>query len=455
MPVNQSSAAREQDYQGVVLLGRYRVLRLIGRGGMASVWLAEHMQLGSQVAVKFTRKLDANNIARFHQEAQTSAQLNSPHIVNVHDVGVHEGAPFLVMELLEGESLAEHLLARGRLPASETLQIVSQVGRALRRAHERKVIHRDLKPSNLFLVAGEKQLHVKLLDFGAARVADSERTRTGDFVGTPHYMSPEQALDARQVGASADLWSLAMIVFQCLVGRRAIQGRNLALVLQALGEHRLPVPSDHAELPPAFDHWFERATRKDPESRFRDVEHFVSSLEVALDEENEALLAEDISLPLHSRSPFPHRSQLTIGLLVLVCFGAFVFLWGGAASSESSRLETPRAAEADVALDPPEKPLPPGAPSALDGVARGEGVNPKPPVSPAPTTLPPSFSSSTTRALPPPSPSQAERASPPATPLPPAGAVVNPVPPPAAPALPPTKLQDPPPEEEDLWGPRR
>ena len=176
-------------------------------------------------------------LARFLQEAQSAAALRSPHVVQIMDYGVHQGTPFIAMELLEGESLADRLRRAGRLSPAETLRVVTHVARAIARAHEAGVVHRDLKPDNIFLVFNADEEIAKVLDFGIAKVQEpsgdsvTPATQTGAVMGTPHYMSPEQARGNRAVDHRSDLWSLGVICYECMTGRRPFESTVLGDLL--------------------------------------------------------------------------------------------------------------------------------------------------------------------------------------------------------------------------------
>ncbi|MEY2935810.1 MAG: hypothetical protein RL033_6559, partial [Pseudomonadota bacterium] len=203
---------------------------------MGVVWRAEDLQLAAPVAVKLLHGRHAHHPelrARFEAEAAIGAQLRGPHVVQVFERGVDgpSALPFIAMELLEGESLQERLARCGPLTPAELLRIVAQVARALTRAHALGIIHRDLKPANLFLVRdGETEL-AKVLDFGIAkRFADPAgrmRTVTGNLLGTPTYMSPEQITGSKRVDHRCDLWSLAVIAVECLTGRLPFDAEHL------------------------------------------------------------------------------------------------------------------------------------------------------------------------------------------------------------------------------------
>jgi serine/threonine-protein kinase len=203
---------------GAMLTPTLRLVDRIGAGGMGTVWRADHLGLGMQVAVKCIDAELAQQapelIARFTQEARTTAQIDSVHAVTAYEHGVtDDGLPYLVLELLRGSTLADWLALAGRLSGRETRLLVDQVGLVLERAHSLGIIHRDLKPANLFLVDGDDELFVKVLDFGVAKRLEKQGgdnvTATGVMMGTVEYMSPEQIRAAKHVDGRADLWSLA------------------------------------------------------------------------------------------------------------------------------------------------------------------------------------------------------------------------------------------------------
>ncbi|MBI2390273.1 MAG: serine/threonine protein kinase [Deltaproteobacteria bacterium] len=218
---------------------------------MGAVWIGEHLALKTQVAVKFIlagSEHDSDARERFSREAEAAAQVKSPHVAQTFDHGVTaDGVPFIVMELLEGEDLARHLAANGRLVLREAATIVTQVCRALARAHARGLIHRDVKPANIFLCdVGTPERFVKLLDFGVAKtVGDaSTATKSGSVTGTPVYMAPEQLLGARDLDHRADLWSVAVVVYEMLVGRRPLTEENAAAIGVRLHTRGMPRASE-------------------------------------------------------------------------------------------------------------------------------------------------------------------------------------------------------------------
>jgi serine/threonine protein kinase len=258
-------------------VGRYELVQRIGRGGMGEVWKGRHLTLGAPVAIKF--ELNGAETERFVQEGRVAASLSSSHICRVLEEGTYEGRAYLVMEFLEGETLGERLLSEGRIAPAELTRIVADVALGLACAHAAGIVHRDLKPSNIFLL---RDGLTKVLDFGVARVEGADHTSSGQFLGTLRYVSPEQARDARKVTARSDLWSLGVIVFECVVGKRLFQGESLPEILDAIYHRDLPRPSDLGPASAEFDAWFMRVMQRDPQLRPPSVEDFARTLHDAL-----------------------------------------------------------------------------------------------------------------------------------------------------------------------------
>ena len=263
--------------QGSVVAGKYRLHRPLGEGGMGAVWVARHIRRETNVAVKLlhTNPSTAGDVRpRFEREARTSAMLQSPHVVQVFDYGVEEGMPYLVMELLDGESLVARLEREGRLSIPAAATILTQICRALHRAHEAGIIHRDLKPSNLFLARHDDGEVVKVLDFGIAKAMGSELAgafaAAGISAEMPYYMSPEQVGGAKSVDFRSDLWSLAVILFRALTGQLPFPGDDVAQVIHRISVDPIPVPSHLApDLSPEVDRFFARALSRDARRRFQ------------------------------------------------------------------------------------------------------------------------------------------------------------------------------------------
>ena len=264
------------------LANRYELTSPIAGGGMGQVWRGHDTLLDRPVAVKVLRDelaADSTFLARFRAEAQHAALLVHPHIAAVFDYGeVHaEGAPpcaYLVLELVDGESLADVLSREGRLDVPRTLHLLRQAADGLAAAHAAGLVHRDVKPANL-LVRNDGVL--KVTDFGIARSASSVPiTQTGQVIGTPHYLAPEQA-EGRSSGSASDVYALGAVAYECLSGRRPFEGENpVQVALKQIREEPAPLPPD---VPPDVRAVVERAMRKDPAERFPDA----AALREALD----------------------------------------------------------------------------------------------------------------------------------------------------------------------------
>lgn len=281
----------QRDCAARVIAGKYRLIEPLARGAMGTIWRARHVLLECDVAVKLMDEralLREDARLRFLREARTAALLRGAHVVQLFDYGVDGETPYLVMELLAGESLRARLTRVGKLSKRETWRVLSQLARALARAHERAVVHRDLSPSNVFLVdegAGES---VKLLDFGIAKssrrsqLAEPNLTLHGTILGTPSYMSPEQLESTADIDHRSDIWSLGVIAFECLIGDVPFQSDTFPGLVLAICSRALPIPSQRANLPRGFDAWFARACARAPGERFASASEAAKALRRAL-----------------------------------------------------------------------------------------------------------------------------------------------------------------------------
>jgi serine/threonine-protein kinase len=258
---------------------------------MGSVWVADHRALQTQVVVKFMHAQltgDKESLLRFSREAAASANVKSPHVVQVHDHGIApDGAPFIVMELLEGTDLATYSEKTGPMPLLEVEHVISQTCKALSRAHERGIIHRDIKPQNLFLTnVGGGEVFVKVLDFGIAKASDSHHaissaTKTGAMMGTPYYMSPEQMIGAKGIDHRTDLWGLGVVAFECLTGHKPFDAETIGGLALAICSAPMPVPSQiNGMLSADVDRWFARACAREATQRFSSAKEMADALHV-------------------------------------------------------------------------------------------------------------------------------------------------------------------------------
>lgn len=282
---------------GTVLADKYRVTREIGRGGMAAVYEAQNVDIGKRVAVKVLNAELTHStvvIERFLREARAAAAVNSPYICDVYDAGkLEDGRPFLVLELLEGESLYDRMVKVRRFDTALVSRIFTQIGRGLTKAHEASIIHRDLKPENIFLTTGDDgETVAKILDFGLAKFYEPSSgtgqvqhrlTREGAIFGTPAYMSPEQVKGQGAVDHRADLWALGCMVFECLIGRTVwTTDQGVAMIFAQVATAPLPVPSRlRKDLPLSFDRWFSKALQRDPAKRFQSAKELSDELAAA------------------------------------------------------------------------------------------------------------------------------------------------------------------------------
>lgn len=295
MSANGSSPeSKPSVFPGATISGRFRLERLLGRGSMGSVWLARHLALDVDVAVKF---IDAafrdqkDHRSRFALEAQAAARINSPHVVNVLDFGAESsGRLYIAMEYLQGEDLNKLLERNGRLSPELTARVVSHACRGLARAHALGIAHRDVKPENLFLCGATEDdgFVLKILDFGVAKTTQSaskELTGTiaGQLVGSPAYMSPEQAHGSLSVDFRSDLFSLAVVAYHCLTGVVPFGGDSLAeLLIGIVSKDPVPATRLAPGLPRAIDDWFRRALDKDPTRRFASAKELAQAFHLAV-----------------------------------------------------------------------------------------------------------------------------------------------------------------------------
>ena len=433
-------------HAGMMVTPSVKLVRPLGEGGMGSVWVADHLALHTQVVVKFIAdalKDSKEAVDRFSREAAAAAQVRSPHVVQTFDHGISaDGVPYIVMELLEGRDLGHFLDREGKASPDLVVELLVQLGRALDRAHERGIVHRDIKPGNIFLCdSGSGDVFVKLLDFGIAKGVDvphlDSGTKTGAMIGSPFYMSPEQILGSKDIGPQSDLWSVGVVAYEALTGKKPFDAETMGGLAIRIHSEPLPLPSKaNPALSPAVDAWFARACARTVRDRFNTGKEMAESLAAALGGEmprsigvprtstgsnshhpmvNEPTLATtDAGLSALSRSTAPAPSKLNRVLLMagvgcVVAFGAFFGIsrlrdhhdttpgLTAAASPlppPSSLPTTSAAANPPTSLSPipasalAPSPVPEPAVAAPAPVSK-PGHKPKPPPSSSPGTRPP------------------------------------------------------------------
>ncbi|HHH29833.1 MAG TPA: serine/threonine protein kinase [Polyangiaceae bacterium] len=265
-----------------------QLVRPLAEGSMGQVWAARHRALGIDVAVKLIGRgvVEDDDRRRLEREARAASEIASPHVARVFDHGrTPAGDPFMVMELLEGEPLDTRLEREGRVALDEVAALVTQIADALDRAHAAGIVHRDVKPANLFLARTAHGTSAKLLDFGVAKWmgtdgADGVLTADGSLVGTPHYMSPEQIIHGSRLSIQVDLWSLAVVAYECLAGRRPFEAATLDDLSLTIFASRFPRLTEiRPDLSPGLDMFFARAFRKKVDERYTDVRAMATAFE--------------------------------------------------------------------------------------------------------------------------------------------------------------------------------
>src|SRR6058998_4182048 len=258
--------------------GRYRIVRKLGAGGMANVYLAEDQDLGRAVAIKILNDRHANDdqfVERFRREAKNAAGLSHPNIVSIYDRGEAEGTYYIAMEYLDGRSLKELVVARGPLPIADAIEFTRQVLAALRFAHRKGVVHRDIKPHNVMADADGR---LKVTDFGIARAGVSQMTEAGSIIGTAQYLSPEQARGAA-VDQRSDLYSVGVVLYELLTGTVPFTGESpVEIAMKHLSSPAEPPSAKRADVPRDLDLVVLRALAKDQADRYQSAEEMDADL---------------------------------------------------------------------------------------------------------------------------------------------------------------------------------
>src|SRR4051794_28646861 len=259
--------------------GRYRIVRKLGTGGMANVYLAEDEVLGRRVAIKILNDRHAGDdqfVERFRREAKNAASLSHPNIVSIYDRGDAEGTYYIAMEYLDGRSLKELIISRGPAPVNVSIEYARQILSALRFAHRHGIVHRDIKPHNVLVDAEGR---VKVTDFGIARAGTSQMTEAGSIVGTAQYLSPEQARGSG-VDQRSDLYSLGIVLYELVTGTVPFNGDTpVEIAMKHLSQTPDPPSERRPDVPRDLDLIVMRALAKDPDDRYQSAEEMDADLE--------------------------------------------------------------------------------------------------------------------------------------------------------------------------------
>ena len=362
---------------GDVVANRYRLERLLGEGGMGSVWAATHTVTQRTHALKLLKKKDDDPATRRRmlREARAASAVRHPNVVTIHDViEGPDGAPVLVMDLLDGESLGDRLEREKKLDVRETLRIVRAILEALEAAHAAGVVHRDLKPDNVFLAQG----NVKVLDFGVAKLTASDGparattnllTESGAMLGTPCYMAPEQAFAEGEVDARADLWAVGVVLYECLAGVRPADGATLGQVLKVLATGAIvPLAQRAPDVPADVAALVGRLLASDRDARPASARAVLDALDAI-----EGVAA----ISVHD-APSPRRPRGRAALFAAAV--ALILGLGGAAAVAARRQPLAEAAAPSPPLPPPAASIATAPPEPSASIAPIATAEPSPPV---------------------------------------------------------------------------
>ena len=315
---------------GSVLEAKYEITRKIGQGGMGAVYEATHKLIGKRVAVKVLLDKYAQKdqiVARLQQEARLASSIGHSNIIDITDIGqTQDGRMFVVMEFLEGESLGALIARSGRLEQQRALRIARQIASALGAAHKKGIVHRDVKPENVFLLTRNEQDYVKVVDFGISKSlrpedgSDSPRlTQTGMVLGTPLYMSPEQARGDENLDHRIDVYALGVIMYEMVTGEVPYRGTNYLNVLsQVLSEEPAPPSQINKDVGPDLEAVIEKALDKDRDHRYQSMEELAADLD-ALMSDSMASTGARITASRRKRKPQVARTPLRYVLWVAGC----------------------------------------------------------------------------------------------------------------------------------------
>jgi serine/threonine-protein kinase len=384
---------------GAIVAQHYELGRLLGVGGMGEVWSAKHLSTQAWVALKFLKEpAELELTRRFVREARAAAAVRHPNVIGIHNVlMLEEGLPVMVMDLLDGESLAARLVRTGPIPVSELVGIMVPVFSAVGAAHALGIVHRDLKPDNIFLAQRGQGVEPIVLDFGICKLSPSEAlplddstlTVTGSIMGTPCYMAPEQIFGEKDVDARADVWALGVILYECTTGRRPVQGENVGqLIKHIISGVITPLQELAPHVPPEFSNVVSRMLTRDRAERLPDLRQAFETLRAMTDVSAQSfgaattlkvlpsqpgpeapqfiadsalgsgvsgsLVASSVAVAAPKRS-LPVLFAALAGIVMLGLLGRAVFSSNGAAPRIDAH---PSAASAEVVISEPASPPP-------------------------------------------------------------------------------------------------
>jgi serine/threonine protein kinase len=397
--------------EGEVIADKFRIGRRLGEGGMGVVMAAIHLELDAPVALKFLLRNDEAFVERFLREARAAARLSSEHVTRVLDVGrLPSGAPYVVMEYLEGETIAEHVARVGRVPLADALDWLVQTCAGLSEAHAAGIVHRDIKPANLFLVRRpDGTARVKILDFGVAKVIEANDpglTTPGSVVGSPSYASPEQLVRPAAVDHRADIWALGVTLYGLVAGELPFSGDTIAAkYMRILGETPARVDALVPDVPRGLADAIERCLAKEPGDRYQDVASLAAAIAPFAPPSTQPTAARLV--PASTARPridaaasdatlvddrahheettlaaeaSPRRGRLVAAAAVVVVAIAGAVAWYARAPTEAARAAPATSAAAIVSRDVPpastEPPSPSAAPASASAPAPGHAVAP-------------------------------------------------------------------------------
>ncbi|WP_394845611.1 protein kinase [Pendulispora brunnea] len=400
--VSFASVALETLKPGVVLMQKYKIESVLGRGGMGVVVAALNMAIDQRVALKFLTsesQRSPSSVERFTREARAAGKLKSEHVAKVIDVGrVDFGSPYIVMELLEGGDLKQLLTDDGPLPVSRAVDYVLQAIDAVAEAHKHGIVHRDLKPANLFLTKRESgEPIIKLLDFGISKfqdVTDDSPDRPGitvtsSFLGSPAYASPEQCRSPKYVDARSDIWSLGAVLYELVTGKRPFRGGSEAEVFAAVLEHEPPpMRSLRSEIPSALEAVVSRCLRKKPEDRFPSVADLAVALVPLGTGQWNACAERAVSLLGHDTTSVSRERRRRSGRRFFIVAAILLAGTGAAVVAMRHRAQVPPAPEPVASAPAPPSSLPAATisapePSATPSVTASAVPSAKPATKPS------------------------------------------------------------------------